>query len=103
MREVYAQAENAYRIGRIEQARELLLQNLSTLQGNSRQSALRLIALTYMDDYDIPKAEQYVKLLLQQNPYYSPSSQDPATFVEIVNNIKAGMTPTRDDPEQRCP
>ena len=94
MREVYAQAEDAYRIGRIEQARELLLQNLSTLQGNSRQSALRLIALTYMDDYDIPKAEQYVTLLLQQNPYYSPSSQDPATFVEIVNNIKAGMTPT---------
>ena len=34
MREVYAQAENAYRIGRIEQARELLLQNLSTLQGH---------------------------------------------------------------------
>ena len=47
-----------------------------------------------MDEYDIPKTEQYVTLLLQQNPYYSPSSQDPATFVEIVNNIKAGMTPT---------
>ena len=118
MREVYAQAENAYRIGRIEQAREMLLQNLSTLQGNSRQSALRLIALTYMDDYDIPKAEQYVTLLLEQNPYYTPSSNDPATFVEIVNHIKAGMTPTittasnrgacahdadhrRDDPDQR--
>ena len=94
MREVYAQAENAYRIGRIEQARNMLLQNLSTLQGNSRQSALRLIALTYMDEYDIPKAEQYVTLLLQQNPYYTPSSNDPATFVEIVNHIKAGMTPT---------
>ena len=94
MREVYAQAENAYRIGRIEQARDMLLQNLSTLQGNSRQSALRLIALTYMDEYDIPKVEQYVTLLLQQNPYYSPSAQDPATFIEIVNNIKAGMSPT---------
>ena len=94
MRELYAQAEDAYRIGRIEQARDLLLQNLSTFQGNSRQNALHLIALTYMDEYDIPKTEQYVTLLLQQNPYYSPSSQDPATFVEIVNNIKAGMTPT---------
>ena len=94
MRELYAQAEDAYMIGRIEQARDLLLQNLSTFQGNSRQNALHLIALTYMDEYDIPKTEQYVTLLLQQNPYYSPSSQDPATFVEIVNNIKAGMTPT---------
>ena len=94
MRELYAQAEDAYRIGRIEQARDLLLQNLSTFQGNSRQNALHLIALTYMDEYDIPKTEQYVTLLLQQNPYYSPSAQDPATFIEIVNNIKAGMTPT---------
>ena len=34
MRELYAQAEDAYRIGRIEQARDLLLQNLSTFQGN---------------------------------------------------------------------
>ena len=72
MRELYAQAEDAYRIGRIEQARDLLLQNLSTFQGNSRQNALHLIALTYMDEYDIPKTEQYVTLLLQQNPYYSP-------------------------------
>ena len=94
MRELYAQAEDAYMIGRIEQARDLLLQNLSTFQGNSRQNALHLIALTYMDEYDIPKTEQYVTLLLQQNPYYSPSAQDPATFIEIVNNIKAGMTPT---------
>ena len=94
MREVYAQAESAYRIGRIEQARDMLLQNLSTFRDNHLQSVLRLIALTYMDEYDIPKTKQYVTLLLQQNPYYSPSSQDPATFVEIVNSIKAGMTPT---------
>ena len=66
MRELYAQAEDAYMIGRIEQARDLLLQNLSTFQGNSRQNALHLIALTYMDEYDIPKTEQYVTLLLQQ-------------------------------------
>ena len=72
MREVYAQAESAYKVGRIEQTRDVLLQNLSNFQGSLRQNALHL----------------------EQNPYYSPSSQDPATFVEIVNNIKAGMTPT---------
>ena len=94
MREVYAQAESAYKVGRIEQTRDVLLQNLSNFQGNLRQSALHLIALTYLVEYDIPHTEQYVTRLLEQNPYYSPSSQDPATFVEIVNHIKAGMTPT---------
>ena len=94
MREVYAQAESAYKVGRIEQTRDVLLQNLSNFQGSLRQNALHLIALTYLVEYDIPHTEQYVTRLLEQNPYYSPSSQDPATFVEIVNHIKAGMTPT---------
>ena len=94
MREVYAQAENAYRVGRIEQAREVLLQNLSNFQGNLCQDALHLIALTYLVEYDIPQTEKYVARLLEQNPYYTPSSQDPATFVEIMNSIKGGMTAT---------
>ena len=94
MREVYAQAENDYEIGRIDEAREMLLQNLSAFQGNLRQNALRLIALICLDEYDVPQAEQYTTKLLELNPYYSPSASDPSTFVGIVNNIKAGMTAT---------
>ena len=94
LREVYAQAESAYRVGRIDQTRDVLLPNLGTFQGNLRQNALHLLALTYLVEYDIPQTEQYVTQLLEQNPYYTPSSSDPATFVEIVNRIKAGMSPT---------
>ena len=94
MREVYAQAENDYKIGRIEQAREGLLQNLNAFQGNLRQNALRLIALSYLDEYDVRQAEHYTTRLLEQNPYYTPSASDPSTFIGIVNNIKAGMTAT---------
>ena len=94
MHDVYAQAENDYKIGRIEQARDILLQNLNGFQGNLRQEALRLIALSYLAQYDMKKTEQYTTMLLEQNPYYSPSSDDPATFVDIMNNIKAGMTAT---------
>ena len=36
MREVYAQAESAYKVGRIEQTRDVLLQNLSNFQGSLR-------------------------------------------------------------------
>ena len=34
LREVYAQAENDYQLGRTEQARELLLENLNNFEGN---------------------------------------------------------------------
>ena len=94
MREVYARAENDYKIGRIEEARDALLQHLNTFQGNLRQNALRLIALICLDEYDVHQAEQYTTKLLELNPYYSPSASDPSTFVGIVNNIKAGMTAT---------
>ena len=94
MREVYAQAENDYKIGRVDEAREVLLQNLSAFQGNLRQNALRLIALICLDEYDVRQAEQYTTKLLELNPYYSPMASDPSTFVGIVNNIKAGMTAT---------
>ena len=93
-REVLTQAENDYQIGRIEQARDALLQNLDTFHGVLRQNALRLIALSYLARFDIEQTEHYTSLLLQENPYYSPSSGDPATFADIVDNIKAGMTAT---------
>ena len=94
MRSVYSQAESDYQIGRIEQARDVLLQNLSSFHGNLRQNALRLIALSYLARYDIQQTECYTVLMLQENPYYSPSASDPAEFADIVNNIKAGMTAT---------
>ena len=94
MREVLAQAENDYRIGRIEQARETLLQDLESFQGNLRQNALRLIALSYLARFDMEHTQQYATLMLQENPYYTPSANDPAAFADMVNDIKAGMTAT---------
>ena len=93
-RELLAQAENDYRIGRIEQARDVLLQNLNTFHDNMRQNALHLIALSYLSRFDIEQTERYAAMILQENPYYTPSTNDPATFADIVNNIKAGMTAT---------
>lgn len=94
MRDVYAQAENDYKIGRTEQARDVLLQHLRTFNGNLRQSALRLIALSYLENFDIKQTERYAEMILEQNPYYTVSAQDPPEFADIVNRIKAGMTAT---------
>ena len=93
-RQVYAQAEHDYQIGRTEQARDSLMLHLNTFQGNLRQNALRLIALTYLESFDAGQTERYATLMLQQNPYYTVSSQDPPEFADIVGRIKAGMTAT---------
>lgn len=94
MRQVYAQAESDYGIGRIEQARDTLLLHLGSFKGQDRQNALRLIALSYLARYNYQQTEQYVTQMLEQNPYYTETAQDPPAFIDIVNNIKAGMTPT---------
>lgn len=94
MREKLAQAENDYRIGRIDQARDSLLLDLAGFHGNLRQNALRLIALSYLARFDTEHTQQYATMMLQENPYYTPSASDPATFADIVNDIKAGMTTT---------
>ncbi len=93
-RQVYAQAESDYQIGRTEQARDSLLLYLKTFQGNLRQNALRLIALTWLESFDIKQTENYVGMLLQQNPYYTVSSQDPLEFADIIGRLKAGMNVT---------
>ena len=82
MREVYVQAENDYRIGRVEEAREALLQNLTAFQGNLRQNALRLIALISLDEYDVRQAEQYTARLLELNRLYSTGQFEQAHALE---------------------
>ena len=94
MRELLAQAESDYRIGRIEQARDTLLKDLADFHGNLRQNALRLVALSYLARFDMEHTQQYATQMLQENPYYTPSASDPPAFADIVNDIKAGMTAT---------
>ena len=94
MRDIYIQAESDYQIGRIEQARDALMQNIGIFHDNMRQNALRLIALSYLARFDMEQTEKYAILMLQENPYYTPSSDDPVAFVDMVNSLKAGMTAT---------
>ena len=54
IRQIYTQAEEAYQIGQIDQAIELLEGNLDYFTGNLRQSALRFVSICYLalDDMD---------------------------------------------------
>ena len=70
-RKIYDTAERDYKIGRIEQAEDLLKQNLKSFPISLRQSAYRLLSMCCLSTDRNGEAENYVKLLLDENPYYS--------------------------------
>ena len=93
LRQVYTQAESEYELGRIEQALDLLQSNIQAFRGNQLQSAYRLMALCYLAQDDIEQTENYARLLLKVNPYYT-SVQDPARFEDMILQLKKGSSAT---------
>ena len=69
-RQIYEKAEEAYQIGQLDQAIELLENNLKDFSGNLRQSALRVVSICYLAQDDKETSEKYARLLLSINPYY---------------------------------
>ena len=94
LRQVYTQAENDYNLGRIEQASTVLLDNMKAFQGNLRESSIRLLVLCWLGLDETEKAEEWTAKLLAEDPYYTASSQDPQRFIDMVENIKRGLTAT---------
>jgi len=94
VRQVYEQAESEFAIGRIDQTVDILQKNMSRFVGTALQSAYRLLILCALAEDDDPKAESYANLLLNENPYYTPSAQDPQLFAELINRLKESRTAT---------
>ena len=92
LRQICLQAESDFKIGRTEEARDTLLHHLNAFKGTLKRDALRIIALSCLTDYDEQKAGEYVKMMLEVDPYYSAATNDPPVFVNIVNELKAGKT-----------
>ena len=92
LRQAYSQAEDDYNLGRIEQASNILLDNMKEFQGNLRQSSIRLLVLCWLGLDEMEKAEEWTAKLLADDPYYTASSQDPQRFIDLVERIKRGLT-----------
>lgn len=92
LRQIYNEAESDYEIGRVEQALALLQENIHGFSGNLLESAYKLMALCYLSMDDTEKAEQCTRSLLNADPYYTPSSQNPQRFIDMVEGIKRGQT-----------
>ena len=93
LRQVYTKAEEAYQIGQLDQAIELLEGNLNDFTGNLRQSALRLVSICYLAQDNKETSEKYARSLLTINPYYTPV-QDPIRFEDMIALLKSGRSST---------
>ena len=91
-RQIYNQAENDYNIGRIDQSLALLQENIHEFNGNLLESAYRLMALCWLSLDETEKAEQATQHLLNADPYYTVSPQDPRRFADLVESIRSGIT-----------
>ena len=91
---IFNDAENAYAIGRLEYVDNLLTENINLFKGTAKQGAYRLLALANLGMDNDADAEHYVSLLLQENPYYTSTPEDPQRFIDMLENIKSGMGAT---------
>ena len=94
IRQIYDQAENDYQIGRIEQAMDLLQDHIGSFSGNLKVSVYRLLSLCNLGLDNYEEAERYANLLLQEDPYYTTSMQDPQRFSDMVATLKSGLSTT---------
>ena len=93
-RSIYNAAEENYNIGRIDEAEQSLLENMRTFPESLRQGVYRLLALCSLGNDQEALAEERTHMLLEENPYYSPSANDPQRFIDMVERIKAGRSAT---------
>ncbi len=90
-RDIYDQAEQDYNIGRLKEAEEQLLKNMKNFPIVLRQGAYRMLALCYIGMDQEDDAKTYVQMLLDENPYYSTTINDPQRFIDMVDDYKSGL------------
>lgn len=89
-RQSFLQAESEYQVGHIDNAINMLGDQLMSYSGTLKVSAYRLLALCNLAQDDLNGANKYVDLLLKEDPYYSISLNDPERFAELIRNKKEG-------------
>ena len=92
--ELCRKAEEAYKIGRFDEAVCLLESNMPHFSGRSRETVYRLLSLCYLEKDNNAEASRYADLLLKTNPYYSVSLSDPLRFADMIDQMKSGNVAT---------
>ena len=93
-RAIYDEAERNYNIGRLDEAIRSLKDNFREFPMSLRTGAFRILSLCYLGEDNELEAENYARLLLDENPYYSTMPSDPQRFIDMIESIKSGRTAT---------
>ena len=93
-RQIYEQAEAEYQIGRILVAKNMLEGCVHNLSSSNRLGGYRLLSLCCLALDDFQEARKYAELVLKEDPYYTPTVEYPPRFVDLINEIKQGITIT---------
>ena len=93
-RQMLEQAEEAYQIGRILEAKKLAEDCVKRLDDAQRLSGYRLLSLCCLALDQQDDARRYAELVLEENPYFTPTIDYPPRFVDMINDIKQGLTTT---------
>lgn len=85
---IYNSAENLYESGHFDEAMaylDLLKTNSNTML---RSGAYRLLALCCLEKGNTDAARSYIAQLLSEDPYFTPSVNDPPRFIDMLTSIK---------------
>ena len=93
-RQIYEQAEEAYQIGRIVEAKQIVEGCIKNLTGTHRLAGYRLLSLCCLALDQTDEARHYAELVLKENPYYTPTVEYPPRFLDMISDIKQGIITT---------
>lgn len=85
---LYTEAQTYYNNGKFDEAEQLLLNVTHNNDRMLRSGAFRLLALCYIERGDLNVANDYVKLLLNNDPYYTASYTDNRNFIDLLERNK---------------
>ena len=81
-------------MGRIEEAKRLLEDNVGSIPSSYRLRTYRLLSLCCLALDKEVEAEQYAEKMLLEDPHYTPTIDYPPRFIDIVNNLRKGLAAT---------
>ena len=93
-RQIFNEAEEAYDLGRIEQAKDLLESHINSLSSGLKLRAYRLLTLCCLSLDEDQQAEHYATLMLREDPYYTPTVDYAPRFIDLVNSLRDGISNT---------
>ena len=93
-RQIFEQAEEAYQIGRIVEAKQMVEGCIKHLTGTHRLAGYRLLSLCCLALDQTDEARHYAELVLKENPYYTPTVEYPPRFLDMISDIKQGIVAT---------